>query len=41
MAEAKLEHETVEIRVKALLDTGAGPNVMTEGTWKKLGKPEL
>ncbi len=31
----------VEVKAKALLDTGAGPNVMTEGLWRKLKSDHL
>ncbi len=38
---ARIVNGEYSIQAKALMDTGAGPNVMTEGLWRKLGSPSL
>ncbi len=30
-----------EVKIRALMDTGAGPNIMTRGVWRELGSPAL
>ncbi len=38
---ARLVMNEVEVKAKALLDTGAGPNVMTEELWRKMKSDRL
>ncbi len=38
---ARRKNDDKEASVRALMDTGAGPNIMTLGIWQALGQPGL